>query len=373
LKNRVVIVQKYVPQYRVTFFNALKEKLASSGIELLLIYGQGDKIDESKKDAGILSWGVTVPIKTVKTFFGPLFWQNLLPYIQNNDLIVVEQANRVLATYVLFIKKSFGKDIKVAFWGHGINRKLEGNSFANKYKLGIARMADWWFAYTEGVKAMLIANGVSPQKITALQNTIDTKALSETIQSTDQEVNLPLSLRDKVGVFIGGMYQEKQIAFLVEACQRIKGKIPDFKMIFIGAGVDKHIAEAFTWKNDWAFYLGSLFEEEKIPYLKRADVLLIPSAIGLVVIDSFLTETPIVTTDNFGHGPEIEYIQSGYNGIITTFDINAYVDAVVNLLGQDEAIITLKEGCRASARVYSLDNMVDNFASGVKNALNIES
>lgn len=373
LKNRVVIIQKYIPRYRLSFFSRLRDVLAANSIELILIYGHGDQVDKTKKDAIELSWGYCVPVRIINIFYGQFYWQNAIPLIQKNDLVIVEQANRMLLNYVLLFRRIFKRDIKIAFWGHGINRKLLGNSHVNKFKLLVTGFADWWFAYTKGVKETLIEGGLPSDKITAVQNTIDTDSLLKKMdQATYPGDMISAASRDsKYGIFVGSMYKEKQIPFLIEACQRVKEKIPEFKMIFIGAGADKEYVEAFAENNSWVYCFGPLFEDDKIPYLKLADVLLIPRAVGLVVIDSFVTQTPIVTTKTLGHGPEIEYLKSGHNSIITSDTIGAYANAVVNILQNEQQLNLLKEECASSAKTFSLDNMVRNFAQGVTKAINL--
>ena len=48
--KKVTILYKYLPQWRVDFFNRLKDSLQIEGIELSLIYGKLKNADSSKKD-----------------------------------------------------------------------------------------------------------------------------------------------------------------------------------------------------------------------------------------------------------------------------------------------------------------------------------
>ena len=54
-----------------------------------------------------------------------------------------------------------------------------------------------------------------------------------------------------------------------------------------------------------------------------------PGAVGLGILDSFALQTPMVTTTQNFHGPEIEYLENGKNGIITEDNIETYTNAII--------------------------------------------
>ena len=54
-----------------------------------------------------------------------------------------------------------------------------------------------------------------------------------------------------VGLYCGGMYKEKRLDFLLESCKIVKQNIPNFEMIFIGAGPESNkIKECCKQKMD---------------------------------------------------------------------------------------------------------------------------
>jgi glycosyltransferase involved in cell wall biosynthesis len=91
--------------------------------------------------------------------------------------------------------------------------------------------------------------------------------------------------------------------------------------------------------------------------------------VGLTILDAFALEAPLVTTRLSDHGPEIEYLIQGRNGIMTENSLEAYVAGAVRVLTSPELRDHLKEGCRESAAHYTLQNMVRNFQRGVHGAL----
>jgi hypothetical protein len=54
-----------------------------------------------------------------------------------------------------------------------------------------------------------------------------------------------------------------------------------------------------------------------------------PGLVGLVIIDNFVTQLPMFTTDNNNniHSPEVSYLQNDVNGVMTANTLDDYVDA----------------------------------------------
>src|SRR5690606_32169964 len=151
-----------------------------------------------------------------------------------------QQANLLLINYYLILFRRLHK-IKMGYWGHGINRQFNDDSFANKFKKAIIRYTDWWFCYTPGVKELIVRHGFAPERATVLYNAIDTRKLAEGCRALKCEeakkVRHELNLKSEhIGIFCGGIYNEKRIEFLVEAADRIRRSFRDFELIVIGAG-----------------------------------------------------------------------------------------------------------------------------------------
>jgi glycosyltransferase involved in cell wall biosynthesis len=371
--QKVAIVQKALVQYRKDFHNQLREKLRENGVELTLIYSKYQGKDAAKKDEIDLEWATLVPSKFIKLGPVELLWQSSLPYIKNKDLVIVEQANKNVLNYLLFIKRYLGGQ-KFAFWGHGVNRQINQNDLRNKFKKAFQNKSDWWFAYTQKVKEYLVESGYPPNQITSVDNAIDTKFLSETYNKITNEESFQLKKQlgitsENIGIYCGGIYKEKNISFLIEACALIRNEIPDFHVLVIGSGPDTHLVEEASVKNSWIHYLGPKFGKDKIQYFKVSKVFLMPGLVGLAILDSFAMQTPTVTTNYPFHSPEIEYLENGENGLITNETTSDYASAVIRVLGDDPLRNKLIEGCKRSASKYTIENMVSNFSDGILRCL----
>ncbi len=371
--KKVIIIYRFLPQYRVDFYERLKSRLDEEGYEFQLIYGKNKNNDALKKDEVEIEWAIFVPNHLLRVGPVEILWQPCIKYLKDADLIIVEDANKLLLNYWLIISKYFSR-FKLAYWGHGRNMQLPIHDFRNKIKSFILKKTDWYFAYTNGVKKYLVENNYPDTQITVVQNAIDTKTLKHFYDNiNEREIN---DIRDElniygsnVGIYCGAMYPEKRIPFILESCFRIRKSIEDFHMIFIGTGIDARLIEEVAKDHKWIHYLGPRFGKDKVIFFKISSIQLMPAAVGLAVLDSFALETALVTTENPFHGPEIEYLTQGENGLITKFNVVDYSNEIIRLL-RGKGYVKLNKGCRASYDKYTIGKMVENFVDGIKSCFN---
>lgn len=376
MNKKVAIVYKYIPQYRREFYTKLKQALAHENIELRVIYGQPGKEDSIKGDMVDLSWGIKIH-NTVLHFFGKdIYWQPILSHIGDVDLVIVEQASKLLVNYLLLLLSILGIK-RMALWGHGKNFQVtQANHIGEWIKSKLSNRAHWFFAYTRQSADIVHNLGYSYDRITVVQNAIDTRKLRQlydciTANEIDSFKN-GLGLRSNhIGLFAGAMYPEKELGFLLRACELIRLEIPDFEMLFIGSGVDACLVEKSAEQNDWIHYLGPRFDKEKVLCFAIADLFLMPGAVGLAILDCFALELPLVTSQRPDHGPEIDYLIDGVNGILVSdlLEPQKYADVVCDLLNDKNQRNKLIAGCKCSAENYTIEQMVSNFAEGVVQAL----
>lgn len=366
---KVVVVQPHMPQYRVAFFTALKGLLETDGVDLGVIYGESR---DQRFVRGDLQWAREVPVLKFKGFI----WHRAYKPSSECDLVIVPQEMKFLLAHALFIK-SKASAMKFAMWGHGRNFQANNpNSPAERFKRYLSIRADWWFAYNDLSAEVVRDLGYPAERITTVGNAIDTTSLAKQRESiTDAErtaVRSELGITStNVAVYTGGLYPIKRIGFLIEAAKRIRERIPDFELIVIGDGPDRRIVSEAASGNRWIHDVGSKNDRDKVPYWMISKLLLMPGGVGLVVLDSFALGVPMVTTDTRMHGPEIDYLEDGRNGILIECgeSVETYADGVVGLLQDEGCLERLREGALAAAADHTIEKMARNFATGVTNAL----
>ena len=372
--KKVYILQRVLTTYRLPFFSQLRDALERRGIELNLVYGCGNKADQKRGYLADLPWGLRISESYIKIGKEYLVFQPYLRYLKDADLIIAVQEMKLLLNYLLLLKRKLSP-FKLAYWGHSVNFQEDKNGLRNKIKRKLNNAADWWFAYTSGEAQLIESAGFPSARITVVQNSIDTKnslRLKAGIGKEEMDkVRSDLGIRpgQPVCLYCGGMYKEKRLDFLWEVCQRIKKKLLDFHMIFVGGGPYENEARAMSKENPWIHFVGPAFERAQILYFMLSDILLMPGLVGLVILDCFTLEVPLVTTQYAFHSPEIEYLENGRNGIMTKDNVEDYCETVLRVLSDPKALASLKEGCRISAGRYSMERMIESFSEGIVRCL----
>lgn len=373
----VSVVYRYVPAYRAPFYEALHAELAARGVELRLIYGQPTGRDGTRGDAAEITWGTRIRNRVLRVGSKDVIWQPALPYLRASDLIIVEQASRLLLNYVLAAGRRVGLVKRIAYWGHGRNFQMDSASaLAEWVKRRASSRADWWFAYNAASVEVVRSLGFPEEKITDVQNTIDDSALRTSLDRLTPSQLSGFSRRFNINshnvcVFTGSLYPDKRLGYLLDAAEIIRSQVHDFELVVIGAGPDDDVLRAFAADRPWVHQLGFQDAEVRACALRSSRLMLIPGAVGLAVIDAFVAGCPLVTVDGRAHGPEYGYLVDGVNGVSLPEASTAadYADAVVGLLRDEAAIERLRTGCSERAANLTLEEMVKRFSDGVVRAL----
>lgn len=368
--KEVVIVQRRLTHYRVSLFEGLRETLLSKKINLRLLHGVGTDREQAKGDTGSISWAE--PLPTTYVFQDRVCWQPFREVTRGSDLVIITQENWMIANHLALIVPRQGK---LAFWGHGGNFQRHKRNWRDRYKDLSSRQVDWWFVYTSLSQERVEKAGFPIEKITCLNNAIDTSGmaldLAKAREAQRPEVLANFNLPEgNFGIFIGSLYREKRVDFLIDAAKLIKKAVPDFQLLIVGNGPDelslKRTAEALNWVH----FLGGRRGSEKAQLLRLAKVVLNPGLVGLGIFDALCAGIPLLTTDCRLHSPEIAYLDADV-GVMTSNDVTVFaetaVETLINPVLRDSAARKGPE----SAHRHGLDQMIVNFAGGIQRALEI--
>jgi glycosyltransferase involved in cell wall biosynthesis/peptidoglycan/xylan/chitin deacetylase (PgdA/CDA1 family) len=373
MKN-VLIIEAQIKQYRKPFYERLHRALRKEGVQLRVVYSVPSTSEARKHDNCDLPGEYGVRVKGYWMWKERLLFQVALREIASAELIIVDQANKLLLNHLL-LPLSLCKLKKVAFWGLGENLQADRSTFSEWYKERTLNWVHWWFGYTEGTARYLSQHGVPSAKITAVQNSVDTRRIQACVRHLS--LNAKAALRAKlgigpsmpVGIFVGMLHKVKSVPFLIEAGEKIRQTISEFQLIVVGGGPDEEGIKQSARERPWVHFVGPRFGHRKSQLLAIADVFLLPGRAGLAVLDAFAAGLPLVVTRLPIHGPEMEYFEEGRNGVMTPHDPEPYADAVAHIFTHRDELAALREGARGSAEKYSIETMADNFTQGILQCL----
>jgi glycosyltransferase involved in cell wall biosynthesis len=372
---RVVIVQRALRRYRSGFYELLQEDLRADGIEIRVLHSTRRSARDARDDAMQVPWAQHLPARPIRIGRRRLLWQPLADELRQADLVIVEQASRMILNYRLMFRQWRGGP-PVAFWGHGRSFSAERSRIGERMKSSISRRAHWWFAYTARSARWLAELPFPADRITVVENAIDTRTLAREIAAVPQS-QLAL-LREEldlgsgpVGLYLGQLRDNKRLDVLFAAAEQIHTAHPGFRLLIAGNGPLEAYVRDGVERAPWVSYLGSRYGRERAALLALADLVLLPGWVGLVILDSFVARAPLVTVDAETHGPEIEYLDPEVNGVLLGGPPEAtrYAAAVIELLEDPARLRRLRDGCDRSAASFSIEGMAANFAEGVRLAL----
>jgi len=372
----VAIVLKNTNQYRVTFYELLREVLRDQGIELRLVVADGLAEDHAKGDQAKLAWTEHRPFREFSVSGKTLLWQPGFDVAFGADLIITEQAAKQLFNIVL----AFGQRAlrtRHAFWGHGKNfqSSIEGDS-GEGLKQRLTKRAHWFFAYNELSATAAIEAGMPADRITSVMNATDTRHIREVLERLPADegdrVRRELGLgAGPIALCMGGMSPLKRPQFIVDAAIELRSLVPDLNFIVIGGGSEQHLVAAAAQQHPWLIATGPLYGDDRIRIAATSSLQLMPGLVGLNIVDGFALGLPTITTGIDYHSPEIDYLVEGVNGSIAPGDPTPlqYAQHVAGILNDADRLSALQAGATATGMDLTIEAMAANFAAGVHAAL----
>lgn len=373
--KKVVILQHRLLHYRTSLFDQLRAACGSKQIQLELVHGQPSPREEAKKDTGYLPWAREVHNNFWTLGERDIVWQPFPHQLRDADLVVVMQESRILSNYPLLLSRHWSPR-KVAYWGHGKNFQSDApNGLRERWKNLLLRRVDWWFAYTSMTVDILLRAGYPGEKVTQLDNAIDTNGFKADLAAwsaqdvANEKIRLGISPSASIGIFCGSLYPDKKLDLLINTADRLRQHQKEFALIVIGDGPSMPQLREAAAARPWLHLLGVRKGCEKALYFRMGDVVLNPGAVGLHVVDAFCAGMVMITTRTARHGPEVAYLRDGENGVLSEDTLEAYSQAVLGVIQNPVRQQHLKNAALADGERYTLENMVQRFAQGIEDAV----
>jgi len=371
----VTFAMEWVPQYRVPFYAALRQRLADNGVEMQLIHGDPPANRKGRRDHQSLPWAQVVPNRFFTVAGLGLTWQPVWRRLKQSELIVLQQETGLLINYPALMRSKLG-GTPVALWGHGHNFNPEDASAPAEWvKSKVTRLADWIFAYTETSAEVFRSLGIDDARITVVQNSMEAAAPQPDAGPVSDEVAQLVSdvagRSSRVGWIVSALDRWKRVPFLLEVLDATRARVENFEFFALGAGAEAEILAEAARTRPWLHVVGPVFGADKAAIGALAEVTIQPGLVGLHVIDTFATATPMITADISYHSHEASYLEPEINAVVLPAKASAedFAASVAEVFEDDTRLASLRQHCRASAEVYTLEAMVERFAQGVISAL----
>jgi glycosyltransferase involved in cell wall biosynthesis len=368
---KVFIIQRIFSAYRKSVFDELHKK-----VDFILLHSEnGSYIKQVSTTYSRNIGSIKYSSKENNLFL------NVFPYIfKNRPQIIVHEFSigigSLFPTYLL--SRLLG--IKFILWGHGYNRTkgfYPKESFLDKLRLFLVKKADAVIFYGQEAK-LLFSEYVKYDKLFIAFNCLNTNTLTAIRNNLEKEgrenIKVRIGFRNKYNViFIGRLLKYKQPQILIavyEYLVNIYGNIISVHFVGDGDYLDqlKGIVKYKGIENNIKFYGAIQDDIRNGELLYCSDLMVMPGPIGLSVNHAFNFDCPVVTYQQKGHGPEIEYLISEKTGfIVETPTVEAMSDIISKYLDNKDIQSKMKLNIRSMIETTcSINNFVKGFDDAIK-------
>lgn len=356
----LVIIQPYVPAYRVPFFERLIAILGGEGIECRVAASMPDGAQAARGDAQREQiWSsqhsarrISAAGRTLDLGIGSRSWQGA-------DAVICSLQGTSLDTY----RALLSANLRVGLWGHVASYVSEPHPVDRALETWQARRADRIFAYTPSGASAAVGMGVAPDRVTTVMNAVDTETLVasflERRASPGRRVDSDFAVSPgKTFGYVGGLDSSKRIDLLVEALDRVWAADPEVRLLVGGRGVHEHLLEPAVARGQ-VKKLGYADDRMIANIAAQSEAFVSPGRIGLLAVQSLALGLPILSTKYRYHAPEVEYLREDES----LFKSEESPEAFAGLI-----LANRNSGRRVDPGQWSyptIDAMAENYAAGV--------
>ncbi|MBQ7466673.1 MAG: glycosyltransferase, partial [Clostridia bacterium] len=183
---------------------------------------------------------------------------------------------------------------------------------------------------------------------------------------------LNISQNEIVFLFVGRIVRIKNLEFIVNALKLVEQKMPDFKMIFVGDGVDLKYMKQYVTDIGLAnkvIFTGQVTNKTTISALySSADLFVFPSIFDndpLTVVEAAVHKVPSLTLENTGSS---ERITDGISGFTCENDVNKFADKIISIVNDKEKLKAVGENAEKMIP-KSWDQTASEYVEIYKNAI----
>lgn len=378
---KVAISQRIIPHYRIPVFSELSNR---PDIDLTVFYGQafasGSQVNadiisgfKAKKLFTIfLNYKGTYGSSQLRVWHPTLFFHLLSG---NFDVVIVEPSTNFYNDIFVYIYcKIFRK--KFIWYESGSVPKAQRPIFRrmiDPFLSIFVKGADAYITYTSYADETLMRDfSISAKMIFRAQNTVDTSGIDSEIKSYQSLVNQKKQelglIGYKVSMYIGGIEQRKKISNLITATTNLNDKGILAKTLIVGDGPDMNLLmEQMSEKEKAHTVFAGKHITDATFYILLSDVVVLPSAGGLSVIQAFACGKPFIGSEEIEHGGIKDYVTDGINGfLVKENDIVDLQRALENVFTDDARYKELCRNAYEKSKELTVSNMVDGIENAIK-------
>ncbi len=226
-----------------------------------------------------------------------------------------------------------------------------------KYKLGIDRI----IAVSEGVKKVLIEDGIDAEKISVIYDGIDLDRFNKLGSNNYIYEEFNLKKDNLIIGIVAALAPHKHHQNFLESAKIVKETFPLARFLIVGEGKLEQELKELTEKlnlNNEVVFCG--FRKDIAELISVFDVFVLSSyleGMGSVLLEAMALSKPIVATKTGGI-PEV--VRDGKNGVLVPpRDSEALADGIIYLLKNEGIRRKMGESGKEMVKDFGIDKMIE--------------
>lgn len=374
-QREIWIVHRSIPHYRLPLLDRLSLRLGQQGFTLKVVFDANIKDGPAYQIRPYCD-----PFIRVKesALFGFDYWlmPDLLRAIRRRRpaAVIVDGTPRIVTNFrVPSVTRAAGGLSFLWAKGHAEETTPSG-VLTDQLRARFTRLFDGVICYGREGKRDLERIGISSDRITIAQNTIDTDRIFAEIENRETRA---LEAKQRYGLegrrivlYCSTMYPKKRHLDLVEAWPMIRAVHPDAVLVMVGGGpmyeaVESRVAQI---GRDDIRLLGSVPEGDDYMWIGAADVSVMCGGLGLAIQQSLAFGRPMVVADEPGvDGELVRHGDTGWR--YPRGNLPALAETVNAVLEDPEGSALIAQRGHDLIRNHaSLDMMADGFIKALNSA-----
>ena len=364
-KDSIVVLNPYLPSYRLKFFTLVQSRLSEYGFKFTLLTGNPDKQFLARKDLSTAPFHITESKVSLRIFDHTIRYLFVGNRLRNASAVVYEYSITNLNTWLAILLR---KRHKVILWGHGPGYLGKKSKVRKALELFMARRADRVLLYTKPGKERLIHLGIEDSKVDYLNNSFDWLPIESAIRALDAKsikdfTKKHMLVEGKVFAFIGAIDSTKRIDFLVQVIDRVWLLDQEVRFLVAGEGTEKSKLEKAVERGQ-VILLGRIGSSDKALIGSVARGLVNPGNIGLLAVDAMVLGLPIFGT-NVESSPEKDYLEEGLSLFTLPNTPKEFGDMLITHLSDTKAR-------HDPSDIPSVGDFADRFSTNLRSVVNRE-
>ncbi len=367
MKDKIIILQRVCPNYRVSLFRELT-KNTNFDIRLYI----GDDLKNSKvKSANNLE---SIRYKRFKTKFINLAGRILVLHVglfrdlikEKPKIIICEAESNILSYFKAIIYKTIiSRNTRLIYWCYITlpGKDSKANILSYYFKFFVRKLFDGFILYSSYGKEELLRQGIQEDKIFVATNVGDTNhflAINKSIIINKGELRKKLHLPDIFTVlYVGTLDANKRPDIMYQLAKHFNDGIA---FVVLGSGQEYEYLLGLKQQSGLRhFYLLGKITENLGEYYRAADILLVPGRGGIAISEALCFGLPVIVHE--ADGTEYDLVKKNSNGILLNENsISEFANAIEKL--EKNRTLTSDMGIRALIQMegeYNTINMVEVF------------